>query len=160
MDGDLYTVRPRWGDDTSVMEVSQHKWVSWWMLFGERQYVINHIKAPLEKAIIGLGNRISWLGMLLALIQVVRIARRYPEPTKELTFLPHTHLLLDIEKRFFENEDNPGREALFRAMWRMFIVEYEHDPYYQVRIDWIVEQIVKGGWGIRPLIVKTKHWKE
>ena len=157
MDSDIYTVGQRRRNDSCV---ETHRWVSWWMLFSRRQYAIEKIKVPLMGAIKELGKGVSWLGMLFALIQIVRVARRYPDPTKERTCLPHTHILVDIKEMFFECEDNPGRDALFQALWRMFIIEYEHDPYYQVRIDWIIEQIHKSGWGVRPMRVKTKHWKE
>ncbi|KKN72892.1 hypothetical protein LCGC14_0405960 [marine sediment metagenome] len=119
----------------------QHKWVSWWMLFHKRQYVIDKIKKPLMKAI-------------------VTLAMRYPEATKDHTLLPKTHILIDIQNKFFEYENNKGRDALFRAMWRMFIIEYEHDGYYRDRIDWVIEEIVKSGWGIRPIRFPVKCWKE
>ena len=140
--------------------IAQHGWVKWWMLFEKRQYVIHKIKKPLMGAIINLSERTSWLGMLIALIQIVRIARRYPEPTKENTSLPRTHILIDVRDWFFEHEDNPGRDALFRAMWRMFIIEYEHDGYYTPRIDGITEEMQKRGWGIRSIKTSMSHWKE
>lgn len=153
MVGDLHASRPRRRDDSSVRSIvkdllggttcdlPQHRWVNWWMLYHKRWYVIDKIKKPLMKAI-------------------TILASRYPEPTKDHTQLPRTHILIDIQDRFFELENNPGRDALFRAMWKMFIIEYEHDPYYQRRIDWIVEEITKSGWGIRPFKMKTKCWNE
>ncbi len=102
------------------------------MLYQKRKYVMDKIKAPLMKAI-------------------TILAQRYPEPTKERTREPNTHMLIDIQGKFFECENNPGRDALFRAMWRMLIIEYEHDPYYRDRLDWIVEKLVEA--------VKSGKWK-
>ena len=105
--------------------------------------MIDKIKAPLRKAI-------------------TILASRYPEPTKERTSAKNTHNLLDIQKEFFECENNPGRDALFRAIWRIFIIEYEHDTYYRNRIDWVIEKIVKmynnGTWQHREKI--KRNWKE
>ena len=112
-----------------------------WMLLGpKRQYVIDKIKKPLVKAI-------------------TTLAFRYPEPTMENTTKPNTSILLKIRDKFFEYEDNQGRVALFRALWRMFIVEYEHDPYYQYRIDWMLEEVIKSGWVSR-VIRDEQCWKE
>ena len=130
------------------------------MLFKNRQYVIDEIKTPLMKAIVELSKCGSRLGMLIALIQIIRIAKKYPQPTKDHTLLPRTHILIDIQDKFFEHEDNPGRDALFRAIWRMFIVEYEHDPYYRARIDWVINEIKSNGWGDELIKTSTKCWKE
>ena len=119
----------------------KHRWICWWMLFSRRQYVIDKIKRPLVNAI-------------------TILASRYPEPTKDHTSLARTHILLDIQDKFFKHEDNPSRDALFRALWRMFIVEYEHDPYYRYRIDWVIEELRKSNWEDSPTAHETSCWKE
>lgn len=92
-----------------------------------RQYVIEKIKKPL-------------------LDTIVRLATRYPPPMRDTVEHPNTFILLDIRDKFFEHEDNPDRDALFQAIWRIFIVEYEHDPYYRWRIDWVLDEIRKSDW--------------
>lgn len=165
MDSNLRAVGRQRRNDCSVTRVipsddNRHKWVSWWMLFSERAYVIDKIKDPLRKAIIGFDEGTSWIRMLIALIQMVRIAKRYPEPTKENTSLHHTHILMDVSEKFFKNEKNPGRASLFKALWRMFIIQYEHDAYYTDRIDWIVGELAERGWGVRPMKFPMNHWEE
>lgn len=108
-----------------VWSVPPPKWISWWMLYYKRNYVIEKIKAPLRKAI-------------------AILAMRYPEPTKEHTRIPNTHRLLDIEHNFFECQ--VGNGTLLRAIWRMFIIEYEHDPYYRERINEILWEIKESDW--------------
>ena len=103
--------------------------------------MIDKIKKPLMKAI-------------------TILATRYPEPTRDHTFVPNTHRLLDIQDKFFNHENNPGRDALFRAIWRVFIVEYEHDPYYRHRIDWVIEEIEKSGWESNPYGCPRRCWRE
>jgi len=95
-----------------------------------RGFIVKH-KAVFEKAIIA-------------------FAKIVPEPTKENTKYPNTHILMDIRDKFFELENNPGRKALFEAAWKVLIAEYEHDPYYRFRLDWVLEEIQKSGWRERP----------
>lgn len=104
-----------------------------------RQYVIEKVKKPLLKAI-------------------VILARRYPEPTRGNTVHPNSHILLDIRDRFFGHERNKSRDELFRAIWKIFIDEYEHDPYYRQRIDGVLEEVLKSDWqaGEKP----ASHWLE
>jgi len=105
-----------------------------------RQYIIHKVKKPLMKAIITL-------------------VKRYPNPTRENCSYPNTHILFDIWDKFSEYEDNSGRKALFDAAFKFLIVEYEHDPYYRYRFDWMLEEIVKRGWLPRPT-QPMSHWKE
>jgi len=115
--------------------------LTWWLLTGERrQYVIDKIKKPIMKALTILANR-------------------YPEPTKENCMVLNTRKLIDIRDKFFEYEDNPDRDALFRAIWKLFIIEYEHDRYYQYRINWVLEQIMECDWYPRRKRVE-RCWKE
>lgn len=106
----------------------------------KRRYFEEKVKAPLMAAIINL-------------------AMKYPEPTKGNTCIKNTGKLLDIRDKFFEYEDNPCRDALFRALWRMLIVEYEHDGYYRYRLDWILEEVNKSNWEPRKIHNECR-WKE
>ena len=104
-----------------------------------RGYIINKVKKPLMKAIITL-------------------AKRYPEPTRNNCRHPNTAKLFDIAGKFFEYECNPRSEELFRAVFRLLIAEYEHDPYYRFRFDWFLEKISESDWLLettRPL----RCWK-
>jgi hypothetical protein len=108
-----------------------YKLITHWMLRGKyRQYVIDKIKKPLMKAL-------------------VILAKRYPYPTKENTLFPNTHVLIDLRDEFLSHCQNPPRKTLFEAIWRVFICEYEHDPYYHFRIDWVIDKIRE-----------SKTWKE
>lgn len=135
-------------------------YITWWILSFKRRHVIEKIKTPLMKAIINLSTFGKKKEMLKAVSEIIRLCNLYPEPTKEHTFLPRTHILIDVQDEFFKHEHNPGRDALFRAMWRMFIIEYEHDHYYQYRIDWIIEELIKRGWGREFIKTSTQCWKE
>lgn len=108
--------------------MSEDKFIYWRMLMSPtRQYVIEKVKAPMLKAI-------------------CILAKRYPEPTRENCINPNTQRLLDIRDKFFKCERNLGRDALFRAIWQMFIVEYEHDPYYRQRINRVKRWMDESDW--------------
>ncbi|KKN72884.1 hypothetical protein LCGC14_0405880 [marine sediment metagenome] len=113
-----------------------------YMLEGDmREYIMHKVKAPLMKALI-------------------KFAQRYPEPTRDNIIHPNTLKLLDIQDKFFKYENNLGRNGLFRALFRIFIDEYEHDPYYHYRFDWFLEEIVNCGWKPRPIGYPSSCWNE
>ncbi len=110
-----------------------------------REYIIDKAKKPLMRAIVVLANR-------------------YPEPTRDNCLNPNSHLLLDIQDKFLEYETNSGRIELFKAIFRIFIGEYEHDPYYRSRINWFFEEIVEltmnGKWAPRGMMRPISFWQE
>ena len=92
---------------------------------------------------------------------IVKLANKYPEATKENTHYHNTHVLIDIRDKFFEYEALEQRIPLFKAMWRVFIAEYEHDPWYRHRIEWIIDQIKKSDWTPRvPTRPTSTLWHE
>lgn len=106
-----------------------------------RDYVIDKIKKPMMERIISLVSK-------------------YPEPTRENCLHPNTQKLLDIRDKFFEYENLAGRKPLFEAAFKLLIIEYEHDPYYRWRFEWLLEEINKSGWLPRKEGRPLSHWKE
>lgn len=95
------------------------------------------------------------------------LAQRYPDPTRDNCLQPNSQILFDIRDKFFEYEYNPenpnyptrGREALFAAAFKILIAEYEHDPYYRYRFDWMLEQLMDSDW--QPRKIHKEHcWNE
>lgn len=120
--------------------------LSHWMLKSVmRGYVIKKIKEPLMKILI-------------------LVAKRLPPVTKENTNFKNTHTLIDIFDRFFELENNHGREEMFRAAFKLFLAEIEHDIYYRDRFNWFIEEIIKailrGDWEERTNGHPMICWKE
>ncbi len=96
---------------------------------------------------------------------LIQLAMRYPEPTLENCLHPNTKLMITMWDKFFEYEDNLSRIPLFKAMRRITLCEYEHDPYYRYRMDWFIEQIIEdvksGKWVLRPRYGREiMFWKE
>uniref|UniRef100_A0A6M3KHV3 Uncharacterized protein n=1 Tax=viral metagenome TaxID=1070528 RepID=A0A6M3KHV3_9ZZZZ len=125
----------------SLWGANSHRFLNHMMLRGPfRNYVIKNVKWPLYKFI-------------------TAIANRYPEPTKINTIKLGTHILLDIRDRFFELDDCYTRHVLFRAIFKIFICEYEHDSHYGDRFDWFQEETVTRGWPQRDKRPRA-YWKE
>jgi hypothetical protein len=126
------------------------------MLVTYRTHVIKKIKDPLRKALTT-GKTFSQLVKVLEII-----TKRFPDPTNSNTELTNTHNLLKIEKRFFELENNPGRDKMFKSGFKLYEAEYEHDTYYRFRDDWLLEQkiimVLTGEWKSRPENWPHKKW--
>ena len=89
-----------------------------------RQFFIKKVKAPLMKVLI-------------------MVADRIPEITKKNTTNVNTHILIDIFEDFFKHERNTDRDKMFRAAFKIFLLEIEHDRYYRDRFNWFIEEIIK-----------------
>jgi len=136
------------------------------ILIHRRGFFIRNVKAPLVKNLVKFAsNKTSWIGSIFALIGIIKLCKKYPEPKKENTVKPNTHALIDIWDEFFEYEvNNPHTDALFRALRRLSLGEYEHDPYYANRIDWFIEKLAEkylsGEWKPREAYAPTGFWRE
>jgi len=93
----------------------------------KRDYIIEKANKPLAKAIIIL-------------------AGRYDKPTHENVVHPNVHLLLDIEEEFFKCWDTRGGTPLYRALFRIVEVKYEHSPNWKNFLDWAIMMIEKSKW--------------
>ena len=152
-------------------EPKQTHLLSYQMLTTYRTYVEKKIKDPIRKALIT-GKSFTQL------IGVIKVAvSRLPTITDKNTAFKNTHNLAKVEERFFEFEKNPnhprgvkeypnfGRDSMFRAVFKMFEAEYEHDGYYRWRADWFIEQVIimvlTGEWLSRPQgWPHPKWWRE
>ena len=107
------------------------------LLQEQRQYVIDKVNLPMLKTIISLASRLK------------------KEATKQNTFHPNTHVLIDAFDEFFQTEDIEGREPLLRAMKKIIVDKHESDPWYRDKmnhlLELLVEAILRGEWKPRPL---------
>ena len=149
----------------------QHNLIGHQMLLTWRNYVIKIIKDPLRYAIVKAKTAKDLIKPLMA-ANGKFLAKM--ELKKGNTIYLNTHTLMDNKKKFLLYEDNPKRAKMFEAAYNVLIFEYEHDPYYHFRFDWVVEKIVEaillGEWMPRPEgfpqrnadrpKAKHSHWKE
>lgn len=131
----------------------------------KRSFFICHVKNPLRLSIIKLtSGKLSWIGAIIALVKIVTLIRKFPEPTHKNVQHPNTHVLIDLWDLFFKYEDLPCRDFLFRAIRKLFLCEYEHDDYYRNRIDWFIEKLVEKHlnkeWVPRKPWKPTGNWNE
>ena len=125
-----------------------------------RDYVIQFVKDPLRIAI----TKAKTLKEVFSTIMTS--AKRMPaEVTKKNSQMPNTHVLFDIEEKFFEYERNGSRKELYRAIFKIYKSEVEHDTDYSFRGEWLLEEQIKAildnRWEPRP--EGTPHndfWKE
>ena len=110
----------------------------------KRQYFIDKVKKPLMKALIILANR-------------------YPEPTEENVKHPNARVWLRVWDKFFEMEDNKGREPLFKAIRKVMVGELAHDSYYEDRgnvlLELWLEEVFEGNWQPRPVDYPNWGWR-
>ena len=133
-------------DIDSVWGRNSHKYLNHTMLRGAlRPFIIKKVKDPLRKFLIF-------------------IAGRLPPPTKINTLNPNSHILLDKMDKFLSLENNPHTNEMFRAAFKILICEYEHDPYYRARFDWMLEELVEevmdGKWAPRQNDAPRSCWGE
>lgn len=106
------------------------------------RFIVQTIKAPL-------------MGLLNL------FADKVPEPTKDNTRWHNTDTLIELRDEFFKFENNPERERAFKAIWNFAIIIYDYDPYYQQRIDWLVERFKQKPWEERePGYPRPPEWRE
>ena len=146
------------------------------MLTRRRGHFIR-VKGILMKGLVGCLNapvRNRFLARIFLLLEVWRIVSgilKYPEPTRENTKEPATHVLFDIWDEFFKYESNiyysptrQGRVPLYQAVRRVMVSEVEHDGDYSERVTWflkkLAEKYVSGEWPALPPWAPTNCWKD
>ena len=111
---------------------------------GMRNIVIDQVKKPIK-------------AVLISALKIL------PEPNRKNCRLHNTHILFDIWDKFKEHDHidrGINNEELWEAVFSLLIVEYEHDPYYRYRFDWLLEEIAKSDWQPRPPGRPSQGWKE
>jgi hypothetical protein len=95
---------------------------------------------------------------------IIWFASKLPEPTKENVVYPNSLILLNIQDRFFSHYRNDSKWSLFHSAWKVFVIEYEHDPHYRHIFDWLLEEIfeevINGRWQPRPPGTPQDGWVE
>lgn len=94
----------------------------------------------LLKHIINTDKRDYIIGINEALAKVIVFyAGKYDKPTHENVVHPNTHRLLDLEEEFFRCWD--AKSAIYRALFRLVQVKYEHSPNWRNFLDWFLMKV-------------------
>ena len=79
-------------------------------------------------------------------------------PTRENTFLPNIHKMLDWRDEFLERASISSRIELIEALFTIGISEYAHDTVYQFFIDWLLWTAGRTDW-VCPAKWINPYWK-
>lgn len=75
------------------------------------------------------------------------IASKLPEPTKENTWHPNSHNLIEIRDEFFKHcKLNDERLQFIRVVFNFIIILYDFDPPWRWMIDSVKEEADKKKW--------------
>jgi hypothetical protein len=129
--------------------------------------MVNDIKAPLDWFIEAFmspkSSNPAKFKALLNMRRALQVFQQFPEPTRENTRWKNTEILFELRDKFFKLENNPGRDNAFKLIWKFIIILYDYDPYYQQRIDWLVDEFksLLPLWEARePGFPRPPHWRE
>jgi len=111
----------------------------------KREYYADKVKKPLLKAITSIGKG-SFFTRFLVILEIIRLARKYPDPSKQTTVFNNTHIILKIIEKHNKLHKNPSRRALIDIALRVLACEVEHDGYYSFLHDWYVMELLKNEW--------------
>ena len=131
-------------------------------------YFIKTIKQPFEQAISVLtsdANKAEKLRALMSLRRVIKAAEGLPEPTKENTNYPNTHVLIDAKDWYFSHfYHEQDRAKMMRAIFNFLIILYQYDEPWRLKIDTVLEFIKNSPWELPAYADKLKHlwtwWRE
>jgi hypothetical protein len=125
-----------------------------------REYYIKEVKEPMLKAVHNFNNS-SFMRRIFFLIEIMRLARKYPEVTMSNAKHTNTKRLLKIEEKFFEEYPYYGRNDFWRTFFRVLNTQYDHASEYKVTGDWFVNELINSGWEIKQKsLPESKNWRK
>ena len=84
-----------------------------------------------------------------------------PDLTKGDTQLASIHTLIELQEEFFQYENNPGRTAAFKFIWKSGITLYKESEYCRYPVDWALERWKTKTWQPREAYRPRAHcWRE
>lgn len=129
-------------------------------------YFVNYIKEPIfENLAIVVSPVSSRAEKFKALIHIRRISedftRNIPEPTKENTWHPNSHRLIEWRDEFFRHcYLEHVRLRYLRLIINFVIIIYDYDPPYRMMIDWWAKQMKIQNWNYDvPVTINAHNWQ-
>jgi len=143
------------------------------ILSTRRNYFIEKVKTPLKEGLLAIGGVtkkrgngiMDYLSLFWSIFKIVRSVYRYPEPTTTNTAKRNSHTMLKIFEHFFQlDRATPGYTLIFKAIRRLFIIEYEHDEHISDRVDILLMDLVQayldGQWEPPHLWSPMVYWND
>ena len=123
-------------------------------------YFTQSIKIPFERSVLilsGEASKIEKTKALLALGRIVKAASKLPEPTKENTDYPNTHVIIDARDWYFSHfYHEPERAKVMRAIFNFVIILYQFDEPWRLKIDKVFEFIKSQPWKLPEYLEKAE----
>jgi hypothetical protein len=123
----------------------------------KRQYFIDKVKKPLLMAIEKLDDS-NFVARVLLLIEIFRLAKRYPEVTIKNVTRPEAKAILIASDNFFSKLNLKGREMMLRAIIKEAACQVEHDSVYTFLFSRLVEEFNKTGYKPKPYIKNGRDY--
>jgi len=123
-------------------------------------FIGREIKVPFLEVINS--NRLITLRNVRLLLKIKkRIEGKIPSPTKENTWHPNTHAMIDTRDWFFQHVKLEGRRArVLRIIWDSIIIMHDFDIVYRFYIDKAGEKLREVKWIPGELAHSERYWKE
>ena len=114
-------------------------------------FMIHAIKKPLIEGVNTLFSPDAKLkdkiGAIRELWKAFKAFQKMPEPTKENTWHPNSHNLIEIRDEFFKHCFlDEIRRRFIRNIFNFVIILYDFDAPWRMMIDWCVEEWLKKDW--------------
>ena len=110
----------------------------------KREFIIK-LNGKLIKAIEKL-NKSSFLSRIMIVVEIIRLAKSYPDPNNYTTVFNNTKIIAGIRERQNKYHLNPSRRYLIDIALRMIQEKVETDGYYSFLHDWYIMELLKSGW--------------
>lgn len=123
-----------------------------------REFYIK-VNNSLLKGISVLVKGASFLGTLIALMQIIRDVRKYPEPTLENLGEPRAIWLLKTLRKYQSYEGDPRIGKIVTLIMRVVIIKINHSSNYKDRASWWIEELPKE-WKGRSYNHPVYRWNE
>lgn len=91
---------------------------------------------------------------------IILVAQALPEPTTEETSNPNTRRLIDTWDWFLENDSNPSKRKLWKALKKITCIIYDSENYYSLRGNAFLKELLDRGWEFELPPEKASWWKE
>ena len=125
--------------------------------------MVEEVKGPALEGLMDIlsSNYGRRLGGLLKLRRAMQAWVDFPEPTKENTWHPNSHRLIDIRDDFLSLCQLDEKHIRFiRLAINFIIVLYDYDPPYRMLIDWWAKKLGMTNWDYSiPITVVGHNWK-
>ncbi|KKL27005.1 hypothetical protein LCGC14_2389550 [marine sediment metagenome] len=125
------------------------------LLIKRYHYFKDSVKAPMMKSIKFISRgKFGYVSAIWHAFQIIRLLKKYPEPTRANCENPDALVMLDIWDEFFKWEDNKYRDPFFKLVRRITVSTVEHCDFDSQRITWwlmkLTQAYMDGRW--QPLL--------